>query len=105
MVAPVETLVIVLTSRVMSWPYPRVERGADETTTEAREDSRPSVGVGALAAAARGAAALADVATAGGAHLGAAGEAERGVGGLALHQLQQLGRGARAGGWLDLSHG
>src|SRR5256885_12599370 len=44
------------------------------------------------AAAAGGAAALADVAAPRRAHLGAAREAQRRVGGLPLYQLQQLGR-------------
>src|SRR5689334_21185639 len=43
------------------------------------------------AAAAGAAAAFADVAGAGGAHLGAAGPADRGVGGHALELLQELG--------------
>src|SRR5688500_3776001 len=45
------------------------------------------------AAAAGGAAALADVAAAGGAHLRAAGHAQRRVGGRPGDQLEQLGRG------------
>jgi hypothetical protein len=49
-----------------------------------------------LRAAAGGAAAFADVAAARGAHLGAAGEAQRGVRGAALLELDQLGRGVRA---------
>ena len=49
-----------------------------------------------LAAAAGGAAAFADVAAAGRAHLRSAGEAERGVGGAALLELDQLGGGVRA---------
>src|ERR1700722_3195639 len=49
------------------------------------------------AAAAGGAAAFADVAAAGRAHLRSAGEAERGVGRAALLELDQLGGGARGG--------
>src|SRR5579864_2424227 len=48
-----------------------------------------------LAAAAGGAAAFADVAAAGGAHLAAAGEAKRGVCGAALLGLDQLDRAVR----------
>src|SRR5262249_15826897 len=48
-----------------------------------------------LAAAAGGATALADVAASGGAHLGAADEAERRVRGASLVRLQQLGRAVR----------
>src|ERR1043166_1161078 len=51
-----------------------------------------------LAAAAGGAAAFADVAAAGRAHLGAAGEAERSVRGAALLRLDQLGRAVRGRG-------
>ena len=55
-----------------------------------------------LAAAAGGAAAFADVAAAGRAHLGAAGEAERCVRGAALVGFDQLGgavRGRKGRGW------
>src|SRR5438874_9023520 len=60
-----------------------------------------------LAAAAGGAAALADVAASGGAHLGAADEAERRVRGASLVRLQQLGGAVRlvmlgAGRWFRL---
>src|SRR5690349_24429795 len=60
------------------------------------------------AAAAGGAAAFADVAAAGRAHLGAAGEAERSVRGAALLGLDQFGRAVRSGRkggdrWLGLS--
>src|SRR2546422_11699342 len=48
-----------------------------------------------LAAAARGAAAFADVAAAGRAHLRAAGQAERCVGAAALARLDQLHRAVR----------
>src|ERR1051326_8342706 len=51
-----------------------------------------------LAAAAGGAAAFADIAAAGRAHLGAAGEAERSVRGAALLGLDQLGRAVRGRG-------
>jgi hypothetical protein len=54
------------------------------------------------AAAAGGAAAFADVAAACGAHLGAAGEAERRVRGATLVSLDQLGgavRGRKGRGW------
>src|SRR5690349_24236796 len=50
------------------------------------------------ATAAGGAAAFADVAAAGRAHLGAAGEAERSVRGAALLGLDQLGRAVRGRG-------
>src|SRR5205809_106737 len=50
-----------------------------------------------LAAAAGGAAAFADVAAAGRAHLGAAGQAQRSVRGPALLGLDQLGRAVRSG--------
>src|SRR3954452_25364592 len=50
-----------------------------------------------LAAAAGGAAAFADVAAAGRAHLGAAGEAQRSVRGAALLSLNQLGGTVRYG--------
>src|SRR6266567_1662951 len=60
------------------------------------------------AAAAGGAAAFADVAASGRAHLGAAGEAERSVRGAALLGLDQFGRAVRSGRkgggrWLGLS--
>ena len=59
-----------------------------------------------LAAAACGAAAFADVAASGRAHLGAADEAERRVRGASLVRFQQLGRAVRAllgtGRWFRL---
>src|SRR5690242_8243629 len=57
-------------------------------------------GTSSSAAAAGAAAALADVAGAGGAHLGAAGEAERAVDGVAGDLLEELGAGVRRLGGL-----
>src|SRR3954447_26304302 len=68
----------------------------DETAPPNVTNARPGASAGRSredrsAAAAGGAAALADVAGAGRAHLRAAGHAQRRVGGLAQVQLQQLG--------------
>src|SRR4051812_9890847 len=74
-------------------------QGADETSTPCLNCDVASGDAPESAAAAGGAAALADVAAAGRAHLGAAGEAQRRVGGAALvaldHSPGDLHRGPR----------
>src|SRR6201997_5663073 len=85
---------------IIESPAPPVsaQGGCDPSITSARSWGFFLMNGPFSAAAAGGAAAFADVAAAGRAHLRSAGEAQRGVRRAALLELDQLGGGVRAGG-------